>query len=115
MTSPAVQLKVEKTLKPLHPLTTRKMFGGVGIFSAESGNMFAMISSRDVLFFKVDHDSQRDYEAMGMERFHKMPYFKVPEQVLSDDEMLREWLAKSVAVAARTKKKSKKKKKKPAA
>ena len=110
MTSPAVQEKVEKLLGRFHPLMARKMFGGVGLFSAESGNMFALISSRDVLYFKVDDGNRRDYEDIGMEQFHKMPYFKVPETVLSDDEQLREWMLKSADVAARSKKKKRKKK-----
>lgn len=110
MTSPAVQAAIQKALGPLHPIRMKKMFGGVGIFSAESGNIFALISSRDVLYFKVDKSNRNDYESIGMEQFHNMPYFKVPEAVLSDDEQLRAWLAKSTDIAARSKKKKRKSK-----
>ncbi len=110
MTSAAVQEKVEKLLGQFHPIYGRKMFGGVGLYSAESGNIFAVISSRDVLYFKVDAHNRRDYEDIEMEQFHKMPYFKVPEEVLSDDEALRVWMQKSLDVAARAKKKKKPKK-----
>lgn len=111
MTSPAVQAKVEKLLAPFHPIHAKKMFGGIGIYSAESGNIFAMISRKNILYFKTDDTNRSDYEAAGMEQFIHMPYFKVPESVLSDDEQLREWLAKSTAIAARAKKKKPRKKK----
>ncbi|HFC11419.1 MAG TPA: TfoX family protein [Anaerolineae bacterium] len=83
----------------------------MGIYSAESGNIFALISSKDILYFKVDAALRREYEAAEMPQFMHMPYFKVPESVLSDDDELRVWLAKSTAVAARAKKKKSPKKK----
>ena len=110
-TSPEYKAYVMELVERFHPLRTRNMFGGVRIFSVESENMLAMITSEDVLYFKVDDENREDYEAAGMGQFHKMPYFQVPADVLEDDEQLRVWLLKSVDVAARTPKKKKKKKK----
>ena len=110
-TSDHVAEKAMMLINRYHPVTSRKMFGGVGVFSAESGNMLALISSKDVLHFKVD-DSNRDaYISAGMPQFHNMPYYKVPEAVLGDPEQLREWVVKSAEVAARKKPNKKKKKK----
>ncbi|MEM8861321.1 MAG: TfoX/Sxy family protein [Chloroflexota bacterium] len=96
-----------------HPIRSRKMFGGVGIFSEESGNMFALISSDDVVYMKVDNTNRAEYEQMGAAQFHRMPYFELGGLILvEDDEQLRTLVEMSVGVAARAPAKKKKKKKK---
>lgn len=100
---------VMELLGRFHPVTYRKMFGGIGIYSAESGNILAIISSGDELFFKVDEVNRGDYEAIEAEQFHRMPYFMPPADVLENDAELQMWLQKSVEVAARAPVKKKKK------
>ena len=109
--SDAVANKATMLINRYHPVTSRKMFGGVGVFSAESGNMLALISSKDILHFKVDDSNRSDYTDADMPQFKHMPYYKVPETVLGDPEQLREWVVKSAEVAARKKPNKKKKKK----
>lgn len=109
-TTPEYAAEVAEKIGRFHPLNTRKMFGGVGIFSAESGNIFALITSQDVLHFKVDDTNRADYEAAGSEQFMKMPYFTLPEGVLDDESELGEWVRKSAEIAARAPKKKRKKK-----
>lgn len=110
-TSPELAEEICALIGRYHPLRPKKMFGGVGIFSEESGNMFAIISSDNILYFKVDDTNRADYEQVEAEQFHRMPYFQLPESLLNDDEgELRDWVIKSAAVAGRTLAKKKKKK-----
>ena len=109
-TSPEFQAYIVDLLMPHYPITTRKMFGGVGIF-CEYG-MFALITGDDELFFKVDDENKGDYEAASMSQFMTMPYYQAPIEVLESSDALGIWLAKSVDAARRAPKKKKKKKKK---
>lgn len=102
---------VTDIIAPFYPITTRRMFGGVGIF-CEAG-MFALISSEDVLYFKVDAENKPSYEAAEAGQFHHMPYFEIPADVLEADAAeLKQWVDASLAVAARAAAKKSKKKKK---
>ena len=110
-TTPEVAAEVCRQIGRFHPIHHRKMFGGVGIFSEESGNMFALISSDDVVYFKVDDTNRAEYEAAGAAQFHRMPYFQIPDDVLNDEKgELRAWVIKSADIAARAPAKKKKKK-----
>ena len=104
-TNPEFQAYIVDLLTPHYPVTTRKMFGGVGIF-CEYG-MFALITGDDELFFKADAENRGDYEAAGMAQFMSMPYFQAPIEVLESSEKLGMWLAKSVDAARRAPKKKK--------
>jgi len=86
-------------LTPHYPVTTRKMFGGLGIF-CEFG-MCALITSEDVYFGKVDDENRDDYLVADMPQFAKMPYYQVPVEVLDSEEEVGAWLEKSIAAARR--------------
>ena len=85
-------------------LNTRRMFGGVGLYSGES--FFALIDD-DVLFFKVDDANREDYVSRGMKAFMPIPnkasmgYFQVPAEVIEEAEELTRWARRSVEVAQR--------------
>src|SRR4030095_4732826 len=85
-------------------LSTRRMFGGVGLYSGEW--FFALIDD-DVLFFKVDDANPEDSVARGMNAFMPIPdkasmgYFQVPEDVIEEAEELTRWARRSVEVAQR--------------
>lgn len=64
-------------LEPIGGITTKKMFGGYGIF--HDGKMFGMISAKGQAFIKYDDDVKQTLEGMGGEKHSKMPYFSVPE------------------------------------
>jgi DNA transformation protein len=79
------------------------MFGGVGIYSGE--RFFALIAD-DTLYFKVDASTRPDFEARGMGPFRPfgeshgaMQYYQLPEDVLEDPDMLRQWAEKALDVA----------------
>jgi len=73
-------------LEPLGEITSRKMFGGVGIFG--NGKMFVIIDKESNVFLKGDPDLAADYEAAGRTR-HGMPYWSVTaEEVANPDTFL---------------------------
>ena len=100
-------------LAALPALSTRRMFGGIGIYS--DALFFALIDD-DVLFFKVDDANRDDYVSRGMKAFMPFPgqpslgYFQVPADVIEEAEELTRWARRSVEVAQRKQKPAPKKK-----
>lgn len=90
-------------------LRAKPMFGGVGLYA---GDAFFGMMAADLLYFKVDEITRRDYEAEGSTVFAPyadpagmtMPYFSVPAGVLESAPTVVEWAKKSIAVAKAAKK-----------
>lgn len=89
----------------VHGLRARGMFGGVGIYGGEF--FFALIAD-DTLYFKVDDSNRPDFLARGVGPFQPygedgevMQYYRVPEDLLEDPEVLGQWAQKAIAVARR--------------
>jgi DNA transformation protein len=101
---------VLEQLSALKDLTSRRMFGGVGLY--DEGVFFGLIAS-DVLYFKVGDRNRCDYEARGMSPFRPHPgkphvslsYYEVPSGVLEDRDECALWARRSLAVASVTTKK----------
>ncbi|NNE54951.1 MAG: TfoX/Sxy family protein [Flavobacteriales bacterium] len=96
MTSDSVisaELLVEK-LAPVGGITSKKMFGGHGIF--HDGKMFGIIDSKGKAFFKVSDATKGDYEAAGGEQHSRMPYYSIPVKVFGDDDKLKTWAEKAI-------------------
>lgn len=95
-------------LAPLGEVTAQRMFGGHGLYR---GEVFFAIVWKSRLFFKVDDDSRKDYEARGMKPFRPSSkqtlssYFEVPVEVLEDAREIAVWARR--AVRAQEKKKDK--------
>lgn len=93
---------VIELLEPLASVSTRKMFGELGVYA---NGLFVALAADDVLYLKVSDDSRPDYEAAGMGPFRPfegatpMQYYEVPADVLEDQELLGAWLAKAIAAA----------------
>ena len=108
--SAAYREYVLEQLGRVAPVTSRAMFGAVGIYS--DGLFFALMDD-DTRYFKVDDSNRPDFEAAGMEPFRPygddraMGYYEVPADVLEDPHRLREWAEKALAVARKAKKKKK--------
>jgi DNA transformation protein len=93
-----LELMMDK-LEPLGSVRNKAMFGGYGIFYEDT--MFALISD-NVLYFKVDQESQHKYEDIGSRPFpHGISYWEVPPAILEDDIKLRKWANKSIVIALR--------------
>jgi DNA transformation protein and related proteins len=88
----------------LPALSTRRMFGGLGLYS---GDWFFALIDDDVLYFKVDDANRADYLSRGMKAFMPFPgqpslgYFQVPVDVIEEAEELARWAQRSVEVAQR--------------
>ena len=98
---------VVEQLRRVAPVTTRSMFGGVGIYS--DGLFFALIAD-DTLYLKVDDTNRPHFEARGMGPFtygreagevHVMQYYELPAEALEEPDELRPWVEGSLAVARR--------------
>ena len=91
-------------LDALGRLRSRRMFGGVGLYS---GELFFGLIDDDTVFFKSDDSNSADYIARNMPRFMPFPerpeavmaYYQVPADIIEDAELLVAWARKSVAVA----------------
>lgn len=85
----------------------KKMFGGIGFFRDKI--FFAGIMN-GVFRLKVDETNKPDYDAYGIgpwkieSRNMTMPYYEVPEEIVSDKVKLAEWTEKAFEVALRAKK-----------
>jgi DNA transformation protein len=95
---------VLEQLAPVPRVTSRRMFGAVGLYS--DGFFFGLIDD-DTLFFKVDDSNRGDYLARNMSALRpfkdkpdlSISYFEVPADALEDRDELASWARKSVAVA----------------
>ena len=90
------------------PVTSRAMFGGVGIYS--DGLFFALMDN-DTVYLKVDDGNRGDFERVGRGPFrpfgddqHVMQYYELPADLLEDAEALRPWVDGALAVARRARK-----------
>jgi DNA transformation protein len=89
--------RVVKDLTPMGEVSIRKMFGGYGIF--ESSAMFALVNSKGDLFLKVDDTNRSRFDDAGAKQHGKMPYFRVPPEVMEDSDALLDWAGISIKVA----------------
>jgi DNA transformation protein len=94
---------VLEQLEPVGDITSKRMFGAVGIYS---GDLFFAVIGGDVLYLKVDDSNRADFEAAGTGPFapygpggEVMQYYEVPVAVLEDADELARWSAKAIAVA----------------
>ena len=96
---------ISEQLAGLSALRSRRMFGGVGLYSGE--RFFGLIDD-DVLYLKVDDSNRGEFVARGCRPFqpfkekpdYSMSYYDVPVDVLEDADELTRWAQRSVAVAA---------------
>lgn len=94
---------VLEQLAGVRALVTKRMFGGVGIYS---GDVFFAIIDNDTIFFKVDEVLAVQYRKAGMPWFRPIPgkppmtgYYQVPPDVLEDAEEMVKWALQSIAHA----------------
>jgi DNA transformation protein len=95
--------------------TSRKMFGGYGIF--HEGIMFALIADNE-LYLKVDAQSQHYFETISLPPFSyhrkqgktfKMSYYLAPGEFFEDPEESGIWTQRSLDAAHRAAPTTKKK------
>ncbi|MGH9314835.1 MAG: TfoX/Sxy family protein [Vicinamibacterales bacterium] len=86
-------------------VTSRSMFGGLGLYS--SGHFFGLVWN-DILFLKVDEATRPQYVAAGMKPFNPYPgrggtfqYYEVPLGVVESADALTRWAEAAVRIASR--------------
>ena len=99
---------VEDQIGRVAPVRSRRMFGGVGLYS---GDRFFGVVDDDVLYFKVDDETRPRYASRRMRPFNPMGtpmngYWQVPADVLEDAGELRTWVEEAIGVAERSGKRS---------
>jgi DNA transformation protein and related proteins len=96
---------VLEQLAGVSEVRSRRMFGGVGLYSAD--RFFGLIDD-DVLYLKVDDVNRPDFTARGCRPFrpfkdkpeYSMSYYEVPADVLEDADELARWARRSIAIEA---------------
>ena len=91
----------------LGPITTRKMFGGYGVY--HDGLMFALIAD-DTLYLKADSENTIHFENAGLGPFEydkngkrvRMSYFRAPDEIMDDRETAALWARRSFEAALRS-------------
>jgi DNA transformation protein and related proteins len=92
-------------LAPLAPVSARRMFGGVGLFT--NGMMFGLII-REELFFKVGDSNRPAFEAAGEAPFsyatkngsHTLTsYWRCPPDLLDGGETFHNWARDAIEAA----------------
>jgi DNA transformation protein and related proteins len=93
-------------LSGIPDMTSRSMFGGLGLYS---GAHFFGLVWNDVLFLKVDDATRPAYKAAGMQPFNPYPergatfqYYQVPLGVVESADELMRWAEAAVRVSRRS-------------
>lgn len=91
-------------LDTVGPMTTRKMFGGLGIYA--EGKIFAVLMSDGVLKLKGAGDmadtltregwERWTYQRDGSAKVTSMPYWTIPDTILDDPEVAGDWARRAL-------------------
>ncbi len=108
--------KVMKFLMPHGPISSRAMFGGYGIYYGDViiGSIF-----QNTLYLRADDNNRQDYAEYackpfvyeGLSKAITLPYMSLPDAILHDPALLKEWILKAYEASLRYK--ARKSKKKP--
>lgn len=88
-------------LQALGEVTSRRMFGGLGIYMGRT--MFALVDSHGGTFLRVDDESRPRFEAAGSARHATMPYFSIPPAVRQSPQKLLSWAGSALETAREAK------------
>ena len=85
---------------PLGTLTTRKMMGGLCLYS--DGQIFAILDSEGTVFLKAKGEFATGLAAEGSRQFDdqsggKMGYWTLPEAALDDPEAASDWARQALS------------------
>lgn len=101
-------------MQSIGPVSAKAMFGGFGVFL--NGLMFGLIAD-NVLYLKIDQETENDFKAKGLEPFtynkkgkeFKMSYYQAPEEIFDDSDKMNVWAVKAYNTALRAASKKRKK------
>lgn len=95
---------LKDSLSGLGPVNVRRMFGGAGVYA--DGVMFGLVT-QDTLYLKADVQSQRAFEAEGLQPFKyesrgrviAVSYWRIPERLLDDPDEMVIWARRALLAA----------------
>ena len=90
----SADLLLEK-LSSIDGISSKKMFGGHGIF--HEGKMFGLIDSKGKAFLKAKASDAESFLKQGAEQHSRMPYFSIPAVILEDHKSLTGWAHQAIA------------------
>jgi DNA transformation protein len=93
--------RLEASLSKLGAIRVRKMFGGYGVF--EEDTMFALIDKDGGVYFKADDTNLHKFTTAGSNKHSRMPYYKLPDAVLANEDDLLDWAQSSIAASKKAK------------
>ena len=73
-------------LTSIKGISTKKMFGGHGIF--HENKMFGLIDSKGNCFLKANDANKEDFLAAGGSQHSRMPYYSINLDLLNDAAVL---------------------------
>lgn len=91
-------------------VSSRALFGGYGLY--QDGCIFGIIVNNE-LYFKVDDTNAHKFEkykspyfvySRGKHKKTKMPYMKVPDEVLENKKEVKNWINESAQITRKLKK-----------
>lgn len=91
----SADLLAEK-LSGIGGITSKKMFGGHGIF--HDGKMFGIIDSKGIAFLRTNDNTKQAYLENGGSQHSKVPYHSIPEGILNTSKLI-EWAEKSIEIS----------------
>ncbi|MEX0290882.1 MAG: TfoX/Sxy family protein [Flavobacteriaceae bacterium] len=94
--STSTALGLVKKLSLIGEITSKKMFGGHGIF--HKTKMFGMVDSKGKIFLKTDNSIKHHYEQIDASKHSRMPYYEVPESILNNQDELKLWAERSISI-----------------
>mgnify|MGYP001217456778 CR=1 FL=1 len=105
---------VKDLFSPFGEITTRRMFGGAGVYC--DGLIFAIVAQDDI-WLKADKETADEFSAAGSQPFTiemkgktgTMSFYSAPEDIFDDEGALRRWAELALAAAARARKPARKK------
>lgn len=97
----------ELLAQPGQPVRVRRMFGGHGLYLGEH---FIAILMNDVLYLKVDGQTQATFEAEGSRPFEYtvrdgqrgvLAYWQAPDEAMDSPALMRPWAQQALGAALR--------------
>jgi len=98
---------IEEMFEGLGPVTSRRMFGGKGIY--HMGRIVA-VEVRGEMLLKADEQSASEFEAAGASQWAyegkkgspvKMPYWSIPDDAYDDPDVMARWVRLAYEAAVR--------------